>query len=112
MVLKKEDSWWMSFDFRALNKLTVKYKFLILVINILLDELQGDNIFTKVDIHLVYHQIRMKQVNIPKINLYTHVVHYELLVKYFFICWSIEFSNICEQDLITFPPKIYDHIFI
>ena len=91
MVLKKEDSWWMSFDFRALNKLTIKYKFLILVINLLLDELQGDNIFTKVDIHLVYHQIRMKQVNILKINLYTHLVHYELLVKYFFVCWSIEF---------------------
>ena len=41
MVLKKEGTWHMCPDFRTLNKLTIKYKFPILVIDDLLYELSG-----------------------------------------------------------------------
>jgi hypothetical protein len=66
MVLKKYGSWYMCPYYREVKKITIKDKFHIHVINELLDELQGTIYFTKLDIHSGYHQIRIKEENIPK----------------------------------------------
>jgi hypothetical protein len=66
MVLKKDGSWHMCLDYREINKITIKYKFLIPIIDELLDEIHGAIYFTKFDLCLGYNKIRMKKTNIPK----------------------------------------------
>jgi hypothetical protein len=82
-VKKKDQSLRLCVDYRPLNTITVKNKYPLTRIDILFDQLASAKVFFNVDIHLGYHQIKIRLEDIPKTAFSTRYGLYEYLVMSF-----------------------------
>ncbi|GKE87786.1 putative reverse transcriptase domain-containing protein, partial [Tanacetum coccineum] len=82
-IKKKDGSFRMCIDYRELSKLTMKNRYPLPRIDDLFDQLQGSSVYSKIDLRSGYHQLRVREEDIPKTAFRTRYGHYEFQVMPF-----------------------------
>jgi hypothetical protein len=102
-------------NYRPLNAVTIKNKYPLPRIDILFDQLSKANVFSKIDLRLGYHQIKIRPQDIPKIVFSTRYSVYKYLVMsfgltntpaYFMYLMNLVFMPKLDKFMIVFIDDI------
>ncbi|GJT89758.1 putative reverse transcriptase domain-containing protein [Tanacetum coccineum] len=115
-VKKKDGSMRMCIDYHELNKVTVKNVYPLPRIDDLFDQLQGARWFSKFDLRLGYHQLKVREEDIPKTAFRTRYGHYEFVNAPF--VWGEEQEEafvtlrrkLCETPILILPDGTKDMV--
>jgi len=82
-VKKKDGSMRMCVDYCALSEVTIKNKYPLPRIDDLFDRLKGAKYFSNIDLRSGYHQLKIKESDIPKTVFVTRYGQFEFTVMSF-----------------------------
>jgi hypothetical protein len=82
-VEKRDKELRLCVDYRPLNAVIIKNKYPLLHIDILFNQLAGAQVFSKIDLHSGYHQIKIRAEDIPKTTFITRYGLFEYLIMSF-----------------------------
>ena len=124
-VKKKDGSLWMVVDYRPLNEVTVKDRYPLPRIDDLFDQLSQAKVFSKIDLRMGYHQIKIRSEDIPKTAFRTCYGSYEYTVMSFsltnapstfmqlmnsiFMEYLDKFIVVFIDDILIFSPSEIEH---
>ncbi|XP_070015381.1 uncharacterized protein [Nicotiana sylvestris] len=89
----------MCIDYRQLNKATIKNKYSLPCIDDLFDQLQGARVFFKIDLRSGYHQLNIRDSNVPKTTFRTKYGHYMFLLRGARATFESSASDFARRDL-------------
>ena len=116
LVEKKDGSLRMLVDYRGLNEVTIKNKYPLPMINDLFDQLQGAKVFLKIDLRSGYHQLKVREKDIPKTAFTTRYGLYEYTVMsfgltnapaYFMSMMNKVFMEFLDKFVVVFIDDIF-----
>mgnify|MGYP000961308023 FL=1 len=124
-VKKKDGTDRLCVDYRPVNKKTIKNKYPLPNINELFEQLKGAQVFSKLDLRMGYHQIRIREQDIPKTAFRTSFGSYEYTVMSFglvnapptfsrmmnfiFNAYTNDFVLVYLDDILVFSKNKEDH---
>ena len=80
---KKNKTLRLCIDYRQLNRVTIKNRYRLPRIDDLFDQLRGARVYSKIDLCTGYHQLRVRETDIPKTTFRTRYGHFEFTVMPF-----------------------------
>ena len=80
---KKDKTLLLCIDYPQLNRVTIKNRYPLPRIDDLFDQLRGARVYSKIDLRTGYHQLRVREANIPKTTFRTRYGHFEFIVMPF-----------------------------
>jgi hypothetical protein len=124
-IQKKDGSWRLCIDYRQLNKATIKNQYSLPRIDDLFDQMKGTMVFSKINLRSGYHQLWIKEDDIPKTAFKTRFGHYEFTVLPFgltnalgvfmslmnmvFRKYLYKFIQVFIDDILTYSQMLEDH---
>ncbi|GJR06403.1 putative reverse transcriptase domain-containing protein [Tanacetum coccineum] len=116
-VKNKDGSFQMCIDYRKLNKLIVKNRYPLPRIDDLFDQLQGSSVYSKINLRSDYHQLRVRDEDIPKTAFRTRYGHYEFQVMPFGLTNALAvfmdlMNRVCKPYLDKFMIVFTDDVLI
>ena len=80
---KKDKTLRLCIDYRQLNRVTIKNMYPLLRIDDLFDQQRGARVYSKIDLSTGYHQLKVRETDIPKTTFRTRYEHFEFTVMPF-----------------------------